>query len=125
MKTAVLLCAITAGFAPSASLAGQIFVNNMSDAAVLLTAYDAKTPTKVVGTWCVETGAYIAHELKGETAKLQADVMTHDECKEPLIMNRTLQLRATQSASAAALYRLSGTHGKYSLTGPFAHKVEK
>jgi hypothetical protein len=125
MKPAVFLVAIAVGSVPAAASAGQIYVNNMSDAAVHMTAYSAASPAKVIGTWCVETGVYDRHELKGEPAKLQAEVMAHDECKEPLILNKSLPVPVTQADAAAALYRLTGTHGKYSLTGPFAHKVVK
>jgi hypothetical protein len=124
VKTAVLLCAIAAGFAPLIASAGLIYVNNMSDAAVMMTAYDASTPAKVVGTWCVETGAYAMHELKVESAKLQAEVMKRDECKEPRLFARSLPVPRLSAENAAALYRLIGTGGKYSLSGPFSHKAK-
>ena len=111
--------------APSVASAGQVLVNNMSDVAVQMTAYDAATPAKVVGTWCVDTGAYDVHTLKVVPATLHADV-TQVGCKEPVILNRTLALPpATQATTSAALYRLAGNKGKYTLTGPFAHPIEK
>lgn len=125
VKTGVLLCAIAAGLGASSASATQIFVNNMSDAAVQLTAYDAATPAKKMATWCVETGAFERHELKVEPARLEANVMKKDECKEPLLLNRTLDLPKGALGSTAALYRVTGTGGKYSLSGPLSHKIEK
>jgi hypothetical protein len=102
-----------------------IYVNNMSDAAVMMTAYDASTPAKAVASWCVETGAYAMHELKAEPAKLQAEVMKHDECKEPRLLDRTVPAPRLSAENAAALYRLTGTGGKYTISGPFSHKAQK
>lgn len=121
MKRILPCLAFVAALTPAAVSAEQIYTNNMSDVAVLMTAYDASSPAKVLSTWCVETGAYERHELKLAPVQLHADVM-HEGCKEPIIFNRTLPVLG---GSAAAMYRLLGTKGKYSLTGPFAHGATK
>jgi hypothetical protein len=121
MKRILPCLAFVAALAPAAVSAEQIYTNNMSDVAVLMTAYDASSPAKVVGTWCVETGAYEKHELKLAPVQLHADVM-HEGCKDPVILNRTLRVTG---GAAATMYRLTGTKGKYLLAGPFAHEALK
>jgi hypothetical protein len=118
----ILPClALASILTPVAVSADQIYTNNMSDVAVLMTAYDASSPAKVVSSWCVETGAYEKHELRVAPVQLHANVM-HEGCKEPVILNRSLSVA---NGSAATMYRLTGSKGKYSLTGPFAHEALK
>jgi hypothetical protein len=84
----------------------------MSDAAVLMTAFDAATPANVISSWCVATGDYDQHTLNVAPAQLKA-VVTSDGCKEPAFLNKMLQLLPD-----AVTYRVTGSGGHYTISGP-------